>query len=70
MSQQLRNGVRRPIKTKHVMVKMSPEEFAIIMGKSRRWAKGNISGFLREAGKIWVPDKDQLVEVESEDDAS
>ena len=66
MAQQLKSTIRHPAKTKPVMVKMSPEEFALIYGKSKKWARGNISEFLREAGKNWIPSKEDLIEISDE----
>lgn len=61
MSQQLKNAP--PRKTRPVIVKMTPEEFALIHTKSMKWAGGNVSAFLREAGKSWTPGKADLIEV-------
>lgn len=61
MSQQLKNAP--PRKTRPVIVKMAPDEFTLIQIKSEKWAGGNMSAFLREAGKNWTPGKADLIEV-------
>jgi hypothetical protein len=48
-------------KTKMVVVKMTPEEYATIFGKSQKWTGGNVSALMRAAGKGWVPLPTELV---------
>lgn len=67
MTQQLKSAVKPSRKTRPVVVKMAPDEFAVIYAKSQRWAGGNVSVFLREAGKHWTPGKEDLTDAVAPD---
>lgn len=45
-----------PKKVKVVSVKMSLSEFSILYRKSKRYARSNLSEFLRRAALEWTPE--------------
>lgn len=68
MIQQLKSTIKGPPKTKHVMVKMSPEEYAVIYSKSRQVTDGNVSAYMRKVSALF--DMKWLTELQRLDERS
>lgn len=59
----LKNLAKSTTKKKLINIKVTIPEGETLQARADKFAGGNLSGFLREAGKKWVPAKRDLVKL-------